>query len=154
MKYLDSKKLSDAQFKRYTSISRSTFSLMVEQMHMQIPSKGRPAKLCLEDQVFLCLSYWREYKTLFHVATSYGVSEPTASRIVRQVEDTLIQSGLFNLPKDIPEGEGLDCNVVIVDATEIPIQRPKKNRRKAIVARKKHIRLRYKQSFTVKLSKY
>ncbi|WP_212749524.1 helix-turn-helix domain-containing protein [Acinetobacter sp. NIPH 298] len=58
-------------------------------MHMQIPSKGRPAKLCLEDQVFLCLSYWREYKTLFHVATSYGVSESTASRIVRQVEDTL-----------------------------------------------------------------
>ncbi|WP_431604947.1 transposase family protein, partial [Acinetobacter johnsonii] len=25
------------------------------------------------------MSYWREYRTLFHVATSYGVSEPTAS---------------------------------------------------------------------------
>ncbi|MBF7694254.1 transposase family protein [Acinetobacter pollinis] len=33
------------------------------------PSKGRPPKLCLEDQVLLCLSYWREYRTLFHVAT-------------------------------------------------------------------------------------
>ena len=128
MKYLDSKKLSDSQFKRYTGISRSTFSLMVEQM--QIPSKGRPPKLCLEDQVLLCLSYWREYRTLFHVAASYGVSEPTASRIVRQVEDSLIQSGLFNLPKDIPEGEGIDWNVVIVDATEIPIQRPKKTEEK------------------------
>ena len=40
MKYLDSKKLSDSQFKRYTGIFRSTFSLMVEQMQMQIPSKG------------------------------------------------------------------------------------------------------------------
>ncbi|MBJ8451814.1 transposase family protein [Acinetobacter bereziniae] len=95
-----------------------------------MPSRGRPPKLCLEDQVLLCLSYWREYLTLFHAATSYGVSERTASRIVRQVEDTLVRSGLFNLPKDIPEGKGIDWNVVIVDATEIPIQRPKKTEEK------------------------
>ncbi|MBF7694253.1 helix-turn-helix domain-containing protein [Acinetobacter pollinis] len=56
----------------------------------------------------------------------YGVSEPTTSRIVHQVEDTLIRSGLFNLPKDIPEGEGIDWNVVIVNATETLVQRPKK----------------------------
>jgi hypothetical protein len=100
----------------------------------------------------LCLSYWREYRTLFHIATSYAVSDPTAFRIVHQVEDTLIRSGLFNLPKDIPEGEGIDWNVVIVDATEIPIQRPKK--RKAIVAKRRLMHLRYKPSFTVKLRKY
>ena len=51
MKYLDSKKLSDSPFKHYLGISRSTFSLMVEQMQMQIPFKARPPKLCLEDQV-------------------------------------------------------------------------------------------------------
>jgi hypothetical protein len=51
---------------------------------------------------------------------------PTASRIVRHVEDCLIWSNLFNLPKDLPEGEGIDWNVVIIDATEIPIQMPKK----------------------------
>ena len=121
-------------------------------MQIKIPSKGRPAKLCPEDQVLLCLSYWREYRTLFHVATSYGLSEPTASRIVRQVEDTLIHSGLFNLPKDIPEGEVIDWNVVIVDATEIPIQRPKNNR-VAIMVRKKRIYLSCKRSFMVRLSK-
>lgn len=71
MKYIDSKGLLGSQFKRYTGISRSTFSLMVEQI--QIPSKGRLPKLCLEDQVLLCLSYWREYRPLFCVATSYGV---------------------------------------------------------------------------------
>lgn len=88
---------------------------MLEQLKKHVVTKGRPPKLSEEDKILLCLSYWREYRTLFHVATSYGVSEPTASRIVRQVEDTLIQSGLFNLPKDIPEGEGIDWNVVIVD---------------------------------------
>ncbi|WOE30901.1 MULTISPECIES: transposase family protein [unclassified Acinetobacter] len=128
MKYIDSKKLSETQFKRYTGISWSTFDLM--QLKQQTPSKGRPPKLSIEDQILLCLSYWREYRTLFHVATSYGVSEPTASRIVRHVEDCLIKSNLFNLPKHLPEGEGIDWNVVIVDATEIPIQRPKKTEKK------------------------
>ncbi|WP_171505628.1 helix-turn-helix domain-containing protein, partial [Acinetobacter variabilis] len=96
MKYIDSNKLSDPQFKRYTGISWSTFYLMVEQLKKHVPAKGRPPKLSLEDQVLLCLSYWREYRTLFHVATSYEVSEPTASRIVRHVEDCLIRSNLFN----------------------------------------------------------
>ena len=130
MKYIDLKTLSETQFKRYTGISFSTFDLMVEQLKMHVPTKGRPPKLSVEDQVLLCLSYWREYRTLFHVATSYGVSEPTASRIVRHVEDCLIKSNLFNLPKNLPEGEGIDWNVVIVDATEIPIQRPKKTEEK------------------------
>ncbi|TCB49652.1 transposase family protein [Acinetobacter sp. ANC 4779] len=130
MKYIDSNKLSDPQFKRYTGISWSTFYLMVEQLKKHVPIKGRPPKLSLEDQVLLCLSYWQEYRTLFHVATSYGVSEPTASRVVRHVEECLIQSKLFNLPKSLPEGEGIDWNVVIVDATEIPIQRPKKTEEK------------------------
>ncbi|WP_180170355.1 transposase family protein [Acinetobacter sp. YH12027] len=152
MKYIDSKKkLSDPQFKRYTGISWSTFDLMVEQLKMYVPAKGRPTKLSIEDQILLCLSYWREYRTLFHVATSYGVSEPTASRIVRHVVDCLIKSNLFNLPKNLPEG--VDWNVVIVDATEIPIQRPK-NRRIAIVVRKKFIHSKFRRSFTIKLSRF
>ena len=36
---------------------------------------------------------------------------------------------MYNLSKDIPEGEGIDWNVVIVDATEISIQRPKKQKK-------------------------
>ena len=84
----------------------------------------------LEDQLLLSLNYWREYRTLFHVGVSYGVSEPTASRIVRHVEDCLVKSNLFNLNKKIPKGEGPDWNVVIVDATEIPTQRPKKTKEK------------------------
>ena len=58
------------------------------------------------------------------------MSEPTALRIVRYVEDCLIKSYLFNLPKSLSEGKGIDWNVVIVDATEIPIQRPKKTEEK------------------------
>ena len=51
-------------------------------------------------------------------------------QVVPHVEDCLIQSNLFNLPKRLPKGEGIDWDVVIVDATEIPIQRPKKTEEK------------------------
>ncbi|WP_307001150.1 transposase family protein [Acinetobacter baylyi] len=47
---------------------------MVDQLQKHVPENGRPPKLSLEDQILLCLSYWREYRTLFHVATSYGMS--------------------------------------------------------------------------------
>lgn len=126
---------------------------MVEQLNMHVPAKGRPPKLSIEDQILLCLSYWREYRTLFHIATNYGVSEPTASRVVRHVEDGLIKSNLFNLPKSLPEDEGIDWNVVIVDATEIPIQRPKKQK-KAMVARKSLIPSKCRPLFIIKLRKY
>ncbi|OTG70310.1 DDE transposase family protein, partial [Acinetobacter terrae] len=36
MKYIDSNKLSDPQFKRYTGISWSTFYLMVEQLKKHV----------------------------------------------------------------------------------------------------------------------
>ena len=103
---------------------------MVEQLKTRVSPKGRPSKSSLEDQVLLCLNYLWEYRTLFHIATSYGVSEPTASRIVRHVEKCLIDLNLFNFPKQLPKSEGIDWNVVIVDATEIPIQRPKKTEKK------------------------
>ncbi|MEQ1231018.1 transposase family protein, partial [Acinetobacter junii] len=45
--------------------------------------RGRPSSLSLEDQLLMTLSYWREYRTLFHVAMSHGIHESTASRIIR-----------------------------------------------------------------------
>ena len=38
----------------------------------------------------------------------------------------------------MPEGEGIDWNVVIVDATEIPIQRPKKQKKSYSGKKKTH----------------
>ena len=128
MRYKDIQQLPDIQFKRLTGISWSTFDVMLTELKQHIHGKGRPCKLDLQDQLLLCLNYWREYRTLFHVGMTYGVSEATASRIVCHVEDRLIKSNLFNLNKKIPKGTGEDWDVVIVDATEIPIQRPKKTK--------------------------
>ena len=75
------------------------------------------------------LSYFREYRTLEHVGFEYGVSEATASRIVREVESVLIKSCKFSLPsKRILYKSNSDLEFVVIYATESPIQRPKKSR--------------------------
>jgi hypothetical protein len=87
---------------------------------------GRPQKLSLEDQLLLTLSYWREYRTQFHIAASYGIHESSANRIITKVENSLMQSGKFKLPKK-REVQEQDWIVVLLDAADIPIERPKKN---------------------------
>ena len=48
---------------------------------------------------------------------------------INKLETDLRLEKLLDL-EELPEGEGIDWNVVIVDATEIPIQRPKKTEKK------------------------
>lgn len=58
--------------------------------------------------------------------------------MVYHVEDTFIQSGLFNLSKYILEREGIDWNVMLVDVTETPIQSPKKQKKSYSGKKKLH----------------
>ena len=98
---------------------------------------GRPSKLNLEDQVIITLEYLREYRTYFHVGQSWGIYQSTAYRIIRTVEDSLIASGKFRLPG---KKKLLDPNhqieIVVVDVTETPVERPKKNSDSSTVVRK------------------
>ena len=134
-------KQSDAGFKRYTGIHKATFYDMLEAMQEHEASKtksGRPSGLSLKAQILLALTYWREYRTLYHISMDFGIHESSASRIIRKVEDILIDSGKFELPKKLPSRVDDDINwsVVIVDATETPIERPKKTKETTIAVRK------------------
>ena len=108
-----------------------------EQQKRKKPKPGRPPKLSLEDQVLLALQYWREYRTYFHIAQSWNINESTAFRIVRHVEDTLIRSGRFSLPgkKALRQPDSV-LEVVVVDVTESPVERPKKNNDKCFPVKK------------------
>jgi hypothetical protein len=76
----------------------------------------------------MSLEYLREYRTYFHISKSYGLSESNAYKIIRWVEDTLIKSGVFSLPgrKALVKSD-VEYEVVLIDASESPLQRPKKN---------------------------
>lgn len=77
----------------------------------------------------MSLEYIREYCTYFHVSQSYGVSENTAHDTIKWVESTLIKHPDFALPsrKALLESD-MEYEVALIDATETPIERPKKDK--------------------------
>lgn len=141
MRYEAVREVKPEAFKRLTGVKPFVFADMVAVLHEAEKHKkaGRRSKLCLEDQLLLALSYWREYRTEFHIAASYGVHESTANRVISKVEDVLMASGKFSLPKrrDVAETE---WTVVLVDVTETPIERPQKSRSTTIAGKSGAIR--------------
>jgi hypothetical protein len=90
---------------------------------------SRNIKLCIENILLMTLEYLREYRTYFHISQSYGVSESTAYKSVRWVEDPLIKHPDFALlgRKELLKSD-VKYEVVLVDVTETPIERPKKSK--------------------------
>lgn len=102
--------------------------------------RGGQTKLSVENQLLIALEYWREYRTYFHIAQSWGVHESTVCRTVHRVEDKLINSRKFSLPgKKALSSAETEWSVVIIDVGESPIERPKKNSAVTTVARKRDI---------------
>lgn len=87
----------------------------------------RSPKLIREDQLLMTLMYWREYRTKLHISLSYSVSEATVCRTIKKIENMLMKSGEFRIPgrKALQPSDTL-LEVVLVDAIEQPIERPKK----------------------------
>ena len=130
-KYEEIKQFSEEQFRRLTGVKKNTFaemvSVLVEAENNRYRRAGRKSSLTMEDRLLMALEYLREYRTYFHLGSSYGLSESACYRSCKWVEDVLIKSGKFALPgrKALLKSE-VAYEVVLVDATESPIQRPKK----------------------------
>jgi hypothetical protein len=101
---------------------------------------GRPPKLSRADQLLMTLMYWREYRTEFHIAQSYGISEATVCRTIRKVEDVLVNSKKFRLPgKKVLQPSDTVFEVILVDASEQPVERPKKAKKRTTAAKRDDI---------------
>ena len=110
---------------------------MLQVVEKGIRDFGRPPKLSRADQLLMTLMYWREYRTEFHIAQSYGVSEATVCRTIRKVEDILVRAKKFRLPgKKTLQPSDTVFEVVLVDVSEQPVERPKKTRKGTIVAKR------------------
>jgi hypothetical protein len=127
MRYETIQHLKETDFKRFTGVQRTTFDLMLKVVEKGLRDFGRPTKLSRADQLLLTLMYWREYRTEFHIAQSYGISESTVCRTIRKVESVLVRSSKFRLPgKKVLQASDTVFEVVLVDVSEQPIERPKK----------------------------
>lgn len=121
--------LSAKKFKRRFGIHKKTWEQMkfaFELRELESKTTGRPWKLTPPEQILVALEYWREYRTYFHIASDWGVSESTICRTVNRVEKFLMESGLFRLPgkKQLIKGFGRP-EIIVMDVTETPIERPK-----------------------------
>ena len=132
MKWKNLQLASDDDFRRIVGIKRKTFNRMVELLTEAQKKKksrgGRPNKLSLQEMLLMTMEYLREYRTYAHIGMSYGISESNTYYAIRWVEDTLIKADEFKLPgkKALLKTDN-SFEVILIDATESPIERPKKN---------------------------
>lgn len=144
MKWKNLQSLSEKQFRRITGVKRKTFGKMLEIVMKADKIKkakgGRPNNLVIEDRLLMTLEYLREYRTYAHMGASYGLSESNAFANIRWIEDILVKSKEFRLPgkKALLKSDN-EIEVILIDATESPIERPKKNSICSIQERKSSI---------------
>jgi len=133
MKYEELLDLTADKFRRLTGVKPATFSKLLAILTMAHSTKkskgGRPNCIEVSTMLLMTLAYIREYRTYFHIGTSYGISESYAYKLIKWVEDTLIKDGTFSLPgRTALLRNDQEPMVVLIDATESPIQRPKKDK--------------------------
>jgi hypothetical protein len=133
MFYTDIEKISSWQFKRLTGVRREVFEQMLEALtrakaaSRKHPGRGTPPKLSNADKLLLLLMYCREYRTQFHIGVSYGISESRGCEMIKETEGILIKDSRFHLPgkKSLVKEEN-HFEVVLMDVTESPVERPEK----------------------------
>jgi Helix-turn-helix of DDE superfamily endonuclease len=145
MKTKSVEKLSAANFRRMIGVKRETFNEMVKIVDKAMVEKkakgGRSNKLDIPSMVLMTLEYLREYRTYAVIGLSYGLSESSTYKTIKWVEDVLIKSNAFSLPgKKALQNSENEFEVILIDATETPIERPSKKQKKYYSGKKKDIR--------------
>ncbi len=135
--------LKPAHFRRLTGVKKQVFAQMLDcltlyrQNNKKHASRGRPPKLSYADQLLLLLMYYREYRTQFHIGLTYGLSESRVCETIKDLEAILIKDSRFHLPgkKQLLRAQS-SVEVVLLDVTESPVERPQKNKGGSIQVRK------------------
>lgn len=151
MLYKEIESLKPSLFKRLTGVKKEVFAQMLDSVtqHKQSRrkhiSRGVAGKLSYADKILLLLMYYREYRTQFHIGITYGISESRVCEIIKEIENILIQDKRFHLrgKKALTRSENT-FEVVLVDVTETPVERPKKNNAIITWARKSNIHKKHK----------
>ena len=142
---------SGASFKRATGIHKNVFLEIVEilnnhkQLHRKHPASGNKSILSTEDALLMVLMYYREYRTQYHIGITYGLSESRVCDMIKEIETIIVQDARYHLPgkKKLLQSENT-FEVVLIDVSESPVERPKKNNAGIIQARKSDIPNKHK----------
>ena len=131
MKYEMIKDYEPQRFRQVTGVLPEIFEEMVEILQKAYKAvhqkrNGRNRKLSCEDMLLMTLEYYKEYRTMECIGASYGLAKINVSKGIRWVEKVLAESGKYTLVgKKKLEQADAGIEVIVVDTTESPIQRPK-----------------------------
>ena len=136
------KQLKETQYRELFGVTKETFELMLEILNEQYKKDhergGKPPKLSVLDKLLIMLCYYHEYRTMQNIAFDYGVYKSTVCESIHWVEETLVKSGVFRLPSKRELHSNNSIEVLLVDATEVEIERPKKNKNSITQGKRKN----------------
>jgi len=138
-------KLDEKKFKLITGVTRDVFNEMLTVLTREyniLRSKGGRAGLNPELRLTLALEYWREYRSVRHMENDHQISKTKINNAIIWVENTLSESDEFKL-KELKErfkpSDEDAIEVILVDVTEQPIERPKYNQKDSYSGKKNNI---------------
>jgi len=148
------KNMNEKIFRRIIGVKKNTFKYLLMLLELK-PKKsgkklGRKPNLTSNKQLMLTLQYWSNYMTLLEVGFMFGVSEASACRIVKRIEDKLAKSGVCKL-RGKKSLLTTDEDQIIIDVTECPIERPKRKKLGRIKNRQKYYYSGKKKRHTIKV---
>lgn len=95
---------------------------------------GRDYKLDLSDMLLMLLLYYRSYVTQIFVGYMFGIDDSRVCRIIRRLEPILASVMAIQKQKKLSKEE---IENLIIDATEQPIERPKRRQKPYYSGKKK-----------------
>ena len=97
------KKLKEENYQKIFGIKKNTFDKMLKLLNnsyrIEHSRGGHPPKLSVLDRLVIMFPYYRDYKTMENIAFEYGVAKSTICERIKWVENILIKSEEFSLPK-------------------------------------------------------
>ena len=136
-------KLKEKEYQELFGVKKATFEKMLEILNEQYKKEhakgGKPPKFGVLDKLIIMLCYYREFRTMQNFAFDYEVTKATICNSIHWVEDTLVKNGAFSLPSKKELYTNTQIETVLIDATEIEIERPKKDKNNIIQAKRKNI---------------
>ena len=141
MRFDSVKELKGEVFRRLTGIQRNTFEAMAAVLSdakcKQKAAGGKPNTLSVENQLLMVLKYGANTDLFSYRASLRDQRERGVPQHQNGCENTLAKSKSFRLPggKAIAASDRA-FDVVLIDATETPIERPEKNNGATIRARR------------------
>jgi hypothetical protein len=124
-------------FKLLTGVTKEVFLQMYEILKdkyicVHTTKGGNPNGIPVGLKLVIALEYWREYRSMRHMAFDYEIPVSTLCDSILWVEDILSNSPKFqitDLKEKFKKREDLDnpIRVVLIDVEEQPIERPTVN---------------------------